>query len=50
MNFRIDYESADPKVMLMFEFVDEDLAKKLRIVRKFDSESVRVIPKVFRAS
>jgi hypothetical protein len=49
MNFRIDYETADPKVMLIFEFVDEDLAKKLRTVRKFDSEAVRVTAKVFRA-
>jgi hypothetical protein len=50
MNFRIDYETPDPKVMLIFEFVDEDLSKKLRMVRRFDSLSVKVGAKVLRTS
>lgn len=48
INFRIDYETADPKVQLIFEFVDEDLAKRLRGVRKFEHGAVKVRKGLFR--
>lgn len=39
----MDYESFDPKVELVFDYMEEDLAKRIKSVKKFNAATIRVI-------
>ncbi len=48
LEYRVDYETLDHKVELFFDFMEEDLAKRLKAVKRFNPITTKVIVRICR--